>query len=198
MSPSGDLTLDPALVLAASTRLPSSPGPYRLEGSGTNGERLFRLNFALDRVDHGGGSFLFTIPFDDRWTPALGRVVLSGPEGVAVLDGASDAPMALVMDRATGRVTAILRGEDAVRSAASSITAAVGAAPPTDILVSYGLPAKHRPLPRPLGLDPMAGEWVRVDSVNYLGDLVVREVAPDSEPRLRLGYRGGSHGPGWS
>ena len=140
VSPSGDLTLDPAFVLDASPRLPASRGPYRLEGSGANGESLFRLNFGLDRVDHGGGSFLFTIPFDDRWTHSLDRIVLSGPEGIAVLDGASDAPMALVTDRATGRVTAILRGEDAVRGAVSSITAAVGAAPPTDILVSYGLP----------------------------------------------------------
>ncbi len=140
LSPRGDVKLDPAFVLDASTKLPSSRGPYRLEGSGPNGESLFRLNFALDRVDHGGGSFLFTIPFDDRWTHLLDRIVLSGPEGVAVLDGASEAPMALVTDRTTGRITAILRGEDAVQSAVTSLTLAAGSAPPTDILISCGLP----------------------------------------------------------
>ncbi|WP_419949439.1 hypothetical protein [Candidatus Palauibacter sp.] len=70
------------------------------------------------------------------------RIAFSGPEGVAVLDGASDVPMALVTDRTTGRITAILRGEDAVRGAATSLAGAVGSAPPTDVLLSYGLPGR--------------------------------------------------------
>ena len=144
VGPGGDLKLDPAFVLDASPKLPSSRGPYWLEGSGANGESLFRLNFEFDRIDHGGGSFLFTIPFDDRWTHSLDRIVLSGPEGIAVLDGASNAPMALVTDRTTGRITAILRGEDAVRDAVrdavTSLGTAVGSMSATDVLVSYGLP----------------------------------------------------------
>ena len=59
-----------------------------------------------------------------------------------MLDGASDVPMALVTDRTTGRITAILRGEDAVRGAATSLAGAVGSAPPTDVLLSYGLPGR--------------------------------------------------------
>lgn len=144
VSPGGDLKLNPAFVLDASPRLPSSRGPYRLEGFGSNGESLFRLNFGLDRVAHGGGSFLFTIPFDDGWTQSFDRIVLSGPEGVAVLDGGSDAPMALLTDRITGRITAILRGEDAVRDAVTSLGTAVRSRSATDILVSYGLPGSAR------------------------------------------------------
>ncbi|WP_310779379.1 M66 family metalloprotease [Candidatus Palauibacter scopulicola] len=144
VSPGGRLKLDPAFVLDASPRLPASGGPYRVEGSGANGESLFRLNFDLERVDHGGGSFLFAIPFDDRWTHSLDRIVLSGPEGAAVLDGGSDAPMALVTDRATGRIRAILRGEDAVRDAVTSLGTAVGSTYATDILVSRGLPGSAR------------------------------------------------------
>ncbi|WP_419858594.1 Ig-like domain-containing protein [Candidatus Palauibacter irciniicola] len=144
VSPGGDLKLDPAFVLDASPRPPSSRGPYRLEGFGSNGGSLFRLSFGLERIDHGGGSFLFTIPFDDRWTQSLDRIVLSGPEGVAVLDGGSDAPMALVTDRTTGRITAVLRGEDAVRDAVASFGTAAGSTSATDILVSYGLPGSAR------------------------------------------------------
>ena len=72
-----------------------------------------------------------------------GRVSPSGDlklDPAFVLDGASDPPMALVTDRTTGRITAILRGEDAVRDAVASPGTAVGSASATDILVSYGLP----------------------------------------------------------
>ena len=47
--------------------LPSGGGRYRLEGFGADGEREFSVDFELDEVDHGGGSFLVAIPFDEEW-----------------------------------------------------------------------------------------------------------------------------------
>ena len=78
------------------------PGPYRVEGFDPSGESLFSLNFAIEEVDHGGGNFLFTIPFEDRWRAALERVVLSGPRGMTTVDRESNTPVAILMDRATG------------------------------------------------------------------------------------------------
>ena len=142
ISPNGKLDLNPAFVLEAPEKLPTRGGPYRLEGFGRSGKSLFSLNFAPEEVDHGGGSFLFTIPFEDHWPGSLDRIVLSGPDGMTTLDRESNTPMAIFMDRATGRIRSIQRGEAAALVAASADRPGPSLVtdPDIEILVSYGLP----------------------------------------------------------
>lgn len=158
VSPDGELRLDPAFLLDVPASMPDAPGPYRLEGVADDGARLFALDFEMGRMSKGGGGFVFMVPFRPEWLgtpdrrpapgPALSRIVLTGPEGTATLDRETHVPMAIVMDRATGQIRAILRGEDAeARIAAmsepgSQTDAALG---DTRVAVSYGLP---RPIPK--------------------------------------------------
>ena len=145
VSSEGELRLDPAFVLDAAARLPTSRGPYRLEGIAANGAPEFALDFALDKTGEGGGGFVFTIPFEDEWLASLERIVLSGPEGRTELTAAGNRAMALVLDRETGQLRSVLRGEDASAAAASASIQAVGprrVERGTRTLVSYGLPGR--------------------------------------------------------
>lgn len=145
VSPGGDLRLDPAFVLDAPASLPDEPGPYRIEVFGDGRANLFSLDFAMGRISEGGGGFVFMVPFRDDW-PALERIVLTGPEGTATLDRDTRVPMAIVVDRASGRIRAILRdGAAEARIAAAEEGARADTADSgTRVLVSYGLP---RPVP---------------------------------------------------
>ena len=142
VSAEGELHLDPAFALDAPAQLPSGSGPYRVEGFSTDGSRAFALDFDMEMVSEGGGSFFFLLPFAEDRIAALERIVLSGPEGTATLDRETRAsPVAIVTDRATGRIRSILRGEAA--EAAGATVAADGrsrAVPRDRVLVSYGLP----------------------------------------------------------
>ena len=105
----GNLRLEPAFAHDARLKLPEVPGPYRLEGLDAEGRRLFSLSFTPDALDHGGGSFLFAIPFEPAWTEDLDRITLTGPEGSTTLDRDTGGRAALIIDRASGRVRAIAR-----------------------------------------------------------------------------------------
>ena len=105
----GMLALEPSFMVDLPAALPTGEGPYRLDGVGPNGERRFSFSFAPRPVEFGSGQFMFTIPFDPARDGALDRVVLSGPDGVVSLEAWGAAPMALVTDRATGRVRGMLR-----------------------------------------------------------------------------------------
>ena len=145
VSPEGDLRLNPAFALDFPEELPSRAGQYRLEGFGVDGVREFSLDFGMDELGHGGGSFLFAIPFEEGWTRTLERIVLTGPEGTAELNGDSDQAMALVLDRETGRLRSVLRADDAVGAVPASAGQAVGAGGAgfhAQVLVSYGLPGR--------------------------------------------------------
>ena len=175
VSPTGALHLDPAFVLDAPATPPPPPGPYNLEGIDDDGATLFSLDFEMGQMSEGGGGFVFMLPFREEWlgaadstaaadstdaatraaaadptttaSPTLARIVLTGPEGSATLDRETRVPMAIVIDRATGRIRAILRGEDAeARIAALSETGAQAdaAGDDTRVVFSYGLP---RPIP---------------------------------------------------
>ena len=143
-SPEGELRLNPAFALDMRAELPARPGPYRLEGFGAEGAREFSLDFEMDGLSHGGGNFLFAIPFEERWLGTLERIVLTGPEGTVELNGASEQAMALVLDRETGSLRSVLRGEDAVGAltAATAETSGPGGNSGSDtrVVVSYGLP----------------------------------------------------------
>lgn len=143
VGPGGDLRLDPAFVLDAPASLPDSPGPYHIEVFGDGRASLFSVDFAMAEISKGGGGFVFMVPFMDDW-PALERIVLTGPEGTAALDRDTHVPMAIVVDRASGRIRAILRGEAAeariADAAAAEGTQADTSESGTRVLVSYGLP----------------------------------------------------------
>ncbi len=128
----GELLLEPAFLLETPAALPTGGGPYRLEGFGAGGRVHFSFDFTPTPLEFGGGHFLFAVPFDRDRQGTLERVVLSGPEGEFTLGPASTSPMAIITDRDTGRVRAILRdwGGGFTRLEGNS-----------EIMVSDGLPA---------------------------------------------------------
>ena len=142
-SPEGELRLEPAFVLEIPARVPSGAGPYRLEGFRVDGTRAFSVAFALEEDDLGGGSFLFSIPFEEEWQGLLHRVVLAGPEGTAELNAEGTAPpVAIALDPATGRLRSVLRGDDAL-TLANTAAAADGLSRTGRrhrVLISRGLP----------------------------------------------------------
>ncbi len=105
----GDLRLEPAFAHDARLKLPETPGPYRLEGRDAEGRRLFSFSFTPDALAHGGGSFLFAIPFEPEWFEALDRITLTGPEGATTLERDTGGRAALIIDRASGLVRTIAR-----------------------------------------------------------------------------------------
>ena len=75
------------------------------------------------------------IPYKDEWATTLHRIVISGPEGTATLDRDTNRPTAIVIDRVTGRIRAILRDYD------GGLVQPMGLADAgTEVLVSYGIP----------------------------------------------------------
>ena len=107
-----DLALDPSFVVDAPALLPVRGGPYRVDGVGRGGGRVFSLDFEVRPSDHAHGVFVFTVPYDPDVDGALDRLVLTGPEGTHALEQRSAPPMAMVTDPATGRLRAILRDWD--------------------------------------------------------------------------------------
>ena len=147
-SAEGDLRLEPAFVLDAPAKLPVRGGPYRLEGYGAGGSLAFSLDFAMDELSHGGGNFLFAIPFEAEWHDSLRHIVLTGPEGTAALNEDGREPVALVLDRETGGLRSVLRGQDAAAAATATAADRAGpgrTVPDTRTLVSFGLPGRPPP-----------------------------------------------------
>ena len=108
----GRLKLDPAFVVDGPVVLPEQDGPYRVEGLGAGGEVWFSLSFAPTPVASGGGSFVFFVPYEPGWGDNLDRIVLTGPEGEYPMARGSEPLMAVVTDRSTGRIQAIIRNWD--------------------------------------------------------------------------------------
>lgn len=133
----GEPFLNPAFVVRAPAALPDSAGPYRLTGRGTGGDELFALSFALPELGDGDGSssFAFVLPAGPEWAGSLAAVTLSGPGGSFTLDGGSDDPMTILLERGTGQVRAVLRGQTQPAAAA-----ALGPEPGLDALFSRGIP----------------------------------------------------------
>ena len=108
----GRLMLEPAFVLDGPVVLPEGAGPYRVEGLGAGGDARFSLSFRPTPLAHGGDSFVFFIPYESEWADNLDRIVLTGPEGEYTLPRDSEPRMAVVTDRSTGRIQAIIRDWD--------------------------------------------------------------------------------------
>ena len=133
----GNLRLEPAFAHDARLKLPEAPGPYRIEGRDVEGRRLFSFSFTPDALDHGGGSFLFAIPFETEWSEELDGISLTGPGGSTTLDRDTGGRAALILDRASGRVRTIAR-DWPVGDATSAATMAAD----TQIEVIRGLPRR--------------------------------------------------------
>ena len=135
----GRPVLEPAFLVDARPSLPTEPGPYRLEGIGAGGGRLFSLSFDATPVADGpedAKQFAFAVPINSSAASELSQLRLSGPTGtvdisatamsqtrpttatqarrngsrVEVLWDAVSAPMAMVRDASTGEVLAFARG----------------------------------------------------------------------------------------
>ena len=109
----GHPKLDPAFVVDGPVALPGVDGPYRVEGLGAGGETRFSLGFSPTPLADGGGStFVFLIPYEPEWAGNLDRMVLTGPEGEHTVTRDGEPGMAVVTDRSTGRIRAIVRNWD--------------------------------------------------------------------------------------
>ncbi len=137
--------LEPAFLVDMAPAWPTEGGPYTLEGYGPRGEPRFSFSFAPTPLEFGGGAFFFAIPYDPVQDGALTQVALSGPDGHLVLEESGAEPVAVLTDRATGRMRAVLRGWTGESTDLTSVVASVvdGAVDGVvDVMVSDGLPAE--------------------------------------------------------
>ena len=121
----GELRLEPVFEWDTPVKLPTSPGPYRLEGVNAAGERMFSMSFTPDRVDHGGAGFLFAVPVEEGQADELERVTLTGPEGITTLDRSNGGGGAIVTSRSSGRILSIVRDWSQVRPEALGTAAEI-------------------------------------------------------------------------
>ena len=127
----GEVLLEPAFLVETVPDMPTGGGVWRLTGFGPGGERVFDFGFSPDETEHGGANFRFNIPWDPERDGAIESVVLSGPDGEVTLSRSSTPPMAIIRDRATGQVRAILDNW------AGDLTRVGG---DVEVMVSEGLP----------------------------------------------------------
>ena len=141
VDPDGDPFLNPAFVADAPAALPDSAGAYTVTGWDAGGGVLFSLSFAMPVVQserEAGSAFVVALPVRPGWAGALAAVALSGPgDASATLDADSDRPMAILIDRHTRRVRAVLRNVPAPPAVGDGM----------EVLFSRGIPE--------------AGEWRR-------------------------------------
>ncbi len=119
-SPSGELSMDPALLVEGRSLLPEARGDYTLTGLDDAQRELFSISFDMEEpadAEEGIGIFVFLLPVEPGWE-ALASLVLAGPGGALfTLDGDTEATMALIRDVRSGQVRAI-RGDFAERPSA--------------------------------------------------------------------------------
>ena len=135
-SASGELSMDPALVVEGRSLLPEAPGDYTLTGLDGAGRELFSVSFEMAELadaEEGTGMFVFLLPVEPRWE-ALRSIALAGPGDASfTLDGGTEATMAWIRDSRSGQVRAI-RGDFDERPAA----------PPGHVVRwSRGVPDRH-------------------------------------------------------
>ena len=140
--------LEPAFVLDAPPALPRTGGDYRLAGRVGGGEEMFSFNFTMPEIADADGrsSFAFVLPLRPEWEGRLAGLVLTGPDGSAVLDGESDRPMAILRDPRTGRIRGIVRGPPGTATLAEAL-ATLSPEPTMEVLYSRGLPGAEAWMP---------------------------------------------------
>ena len=108
----GQLMLEHSFVVTGPSALPETAGPYRVEGINEDGRTEFSYSFSPTPMEHGGGGFVFLVPYQPEWAETLDRMVLTGPEGTDAMTRSSSAPMVVVTHPATGNIQAIVRDWD--------------------------------------------------------------------------------------
>ena len=112
-SPSGELSMDPALLVEGRSLLPEARGDYTLTGLDGARRELFSISFEMAEpadAEKGTGMFVFLLPVEPGWE-ALASLTLVGPgDALVTLDGGAEATMALIRDARSGQVRAI-RGD---------------------------------------------------------------------------------------
>ena len=116
-SPSGELSMDPALLVEGRSLLPEARGDYTLKGLDDAQRELFSISFEMVEpadAEEGTGIFVFLLPVEPGWE-ALASLVLAGPgDALVTLDADTEATVALIRDARSGQVRAI-RGDFAER-----------------------------------------------------------------------------------
>ena len=116
-SASGELSMDPALLVEGRSLLPEARGDYTLTGLDDAQREIFAISFEMAEpadAEEGSGIFVFLLPVKPGWE-ALASLVLAGPgDAVFSLDSDTEATMALIRDARSGQVRAI-RGDFAER-----------------------------------------------------------------------------------
>ena len=112
-SASGELSMDPALLVEGRSLLPEVPGDYTLTGLDDTQRELFSVSFDMEEpadAEEGTGMFVFLLPVQPGWEE-LASIALAGPgDAVFTLDGNTEATMAWIRDARSGQVRAI-RGD---------------------------------------------------------------------------------------
>ncbi len=78
----GRAVLEPAFRVMTRPVLPRRVGPYSIEGTGSDGSRVFSLSFDAIEVaddDRGSGHFAFAVPLDEMAAARLESIRLAGP-----------------------------------------------------------------------------------------------------------------------
>ena len=78
----GRAVLEPAFQVVTRPVLPSRPGPYSMEGTASDGSRVFGLSFdAVEVADDARGArqFAFAVPLDEGAATRLETIRLAGP-----------------------------------------------------------------------------------------------------------------------
>ena len=112
-SASGELSMDPALVVEGRSLLPEAPGDYTLTGLDDAQRELFSVSFEMEEpadAEEGTGMFVFLLPVEPGWEE-LASLALAGPGDASfTLNGDTEATMAWIRDARSGQVRAI-RGD---------------------------------------------------------------------------------------
>ncbi|HEX6315281.1 MAG TPA: hypothetical protein VFZ73_10505, partial [Gemmatimonadaceae bacterium] len=152
----GKPVLEPAFAATTGPVLPSRSGPHRVEGYASDGRRLFSYSFEgeepSDHPDPSARHFALAIPMSGAESLMLDRIILTTGSGAQALLRSSKAQagsleavvespgrvrfrvtdsstrLAVVRDRATGRILAFVRGQGSVvvRSAATEFDVQMG------------------------------------------------------------------------
>ncbi len=118
----GELRIEPPFPMTTTARLPEEAGPYRLEGTGDDGQLELSLAFTPGEDKFGDKYFFFTVPIEEAWAESLDRLTLTGPEGTVTVSAADDRALSIVSDPATGRIRSILRDWEDVLPATLRLT----------------------------------------------------------------------------
>ena len=131
--------LEPAFLLDSPPAMPGFGSEYEIVGKTADGDELFSFRFDMpnDADSDGRASFAFALPAEPGWAGRLASVTLSGPGGSATLDGETDRPMAILLDRRTGQVRGFLQDPPAALAAT-----AAAVQPGLDVMFSRGIPER--------------------------------------------------------